>query len=96
LQQRLLSAAPRDEDEQQQELAVALEVSAGVESPETAREQRMQWQLQQLGQAMRSTSVAPADRCRSLLEESGILDQGLSESIRQRLLTVWNTLEPRA
>lgn len=96
LQQRLLSAATRDEDAQQQELAVALEVSAGVESPETAREQRMQWQLQQLSQAMKSTSVVPADRCRSLLEESGILDQGLSESVRQRLLTVWKTLEPRA
>lgn len=96
MQQRLLSAANREEDEQQQELAVAMEVSAGVESPQTAREQRMQWQLQQLGQAMKSTSVAPADRCRSLLEESGILDQGLSEPVRQRLLTVWNTLEPRA
>jgi len=96
MQQRLLSTATRDEDEQQQQLAVAMEVSAGVESPETAREQRMQWQLQQLSQAMKSTSVAPADRCRSLLEESGVLDQGLSESIRQRLLTAWNTLEPRA
>lgn len=96
LQQRLLSAPACEEDQQQQELAVAMEVSAGVESPQSAREQRMQWQLQQLGQAMKSSSVAPADRCRSLLEESGILDRGLSEPVRQRLLTVWKTLEPRA
>ena len=73
-----------------------MEVSAGVESPQAAREQRMQWQLQQLGQAMKNSSVAPADRCRSLLEQSGILDQGLSEPVRQRLLAVWNTLEPKA
>lgn len=96
MQQRLLSAASREEDAQQQELAVAMEVSAGVESPQAAREQRMQWQLQQLGQAMKNSSVAPADRCRSLLEQSGILDQGLSEPVRQRLLAVWNTLEPKA
>ena len=96
MQQRLLNAATRDEDEHQQQLAVAMEVSAGLESPETAREQRMQWQLQQLSQAMKSTSVAPADRCHALLEESDVLDQGLSESIRHRLLAVWNTLEPRA
>lgn len=96
LQQRLLNATTCDEDEQQQELAVAMEVSAGVESPQAAREQRMQWQLQQLGQAMKSSSVAPADRCRSLLEESGMLDRGLSEPVRQRLLAVWKTLEPRA
>ena len=96
IQQRLISASTKDEDPKQLELAVAMEVSAGVESPQSAREQRMQWQLQQLSQAMKSTSIAPAERCHNLLEESGVLDQGLSEPVRQRLLTVWNTLEPRA
>ena len=97
LHHRILSAPLADETAAQQELAVAMEVSAGIESPEQAREQRMQWQLQQLSSAMKGSSAgAPADRCRTLLEQSGALQDGISESIRQRLLAAWDTLEPKA
>ncbi|MCC1497687.1 DUF349 domain-containing protein [Alcanivorax sp. 1008] len=89
--------APVSEDHtSQQELAVALEVIAGLESPEHAREQRMQWQLQQLSSAMKSSSGTPTiERCREILEQSAALEQGLSDGIRQRILKVWAALEPK-
>lgn len=90
------NAPPSADSSSQQELAVAMEVSAGLESPEHAREQRMQWQLQQLSSAMKSSSAVPTiDRCREMLEQSGLLEQGLSEAIRPRLMQVWAALEPK-
>ena len=95
LKTRIENAPAAEDSSDQQELAVALEVSAGQESPEHAREQRMQWQLQQLSSAMKSNSETPAiERCREMLDQSGLLEQGLSDSIRPRLLKVWATLEP--
>lgn len=95
LKTRIENAPAAEDSSDQQELAVALEVSAGQDSPEHAREQRMQWQLQQLSSAMKSNSETPAiERCREMLDQSGLLEQGLSDTIRPRLLKVWATLEP--
>jgi hypothetical protein len=96
LKDSIKNAPVAADNSSQQELAVALEVSADLESPEHAREQRMQWQLQQLSNAMKSSSAAPViDRCREMIEQSALLEQGLSDSIRARILHVWETLEPR-
>ncbi|MDF1629545.1 MAG: DUF349 domain-containing protein [Alcanivoracaceae bacterium] len=90
------NAPAADDDIVQQELAVAMEVIAGLESPEHAREQRMQWQLQQLSNAMKSSSATPTiERCREMLEQSELLEKGLSDGIRPRILQVWGTLEPK-
>jgi hypothetical protein len=90
------SAPTIEENEAQQELAVALETSAGMPSPEHAKQQRMQWQLQQLPNAMKGGETGtPIERCRALLEKSTALNEGLSDSIRDRILSVWASLEPK-
>src|SRR5690554_1678663 len=90
------SAPTIEENEAQQELAVALETTAGMPSPEHAKQQRMQWQLQQLPNAMKGGETGtPIERCRALLEKSAVLNEGMSDSIRGRILSVWASLEPK-
>ncbi|MCH8543187.1 MAG: DUF349 domain-containing protein [Alcanivorax sp.] len=71
----------------QRELAVALEVSADIPSPETARTERMRWQLEKLPQAMKQ-QVSPDrfEECATLLESAAsLLGSGLAPEIRDRL-----------
>jgi DNA repair protein SbcC/Rad50 len=96
LREQIAGAPTTSDSPAQQQLAVALEVTAGLPSPEHAKEQRMQWQLAQLTQAMKSSNGLPTDRCRELLEHSGLMQQGLADDARQRILTVWQSLEPNA
>jgi len=93
--QKIEAAAAADETPAQRQLAVALEVSADQPSPDDAREERMQWQLQQLSGAMKSNSPNRYDSCLALLETSDALNDGISDGIRQRLLAVWQSLEPK-
>ncbi|MFN3713382.1 MAG: DUF349 domain-containing protein [Alcanivoracaceae bacterium] len=96
LRDRIQCAPAASDSADQQQLAVALEVTAGLESPEHAREQRMQWQLSQLTSAMKSSTGLPIDSCRQRLEQSELLSQGLGDDARQRILAVWLSLEPKA
>ena len=73
------------------------ELAAEAQQQKWQQQQKwlQQWQLQQLSSAMKSNSETPAiERCREMLDQSGLLEQGLSDSIRPRLLKVWATLEP--
>ncbi|MBZ2187585.1 DUF349 domain-containing protein [Alcanivorax sp. JB21] len=72
---------------QQRELAVALEVSADIPSPETARQERMRWQLEKLPQAMKQqASPDRFEECAKLLEGAeALLGNGLAPDIRERL-----------
>ena len=75
--------------ENQRELAVALEVSADIPSPETARTERMRWQLEKLPQAMKQ-QVNPDrfEECAKLMEgATDLLGSGLAPDIRERLRT---------
>jgi DNA repair protein SbcC/Rad50 len=96
LRQRIAQSPVAADHPEQQTLAVALEVSAGIDSPDHAKEHRMQWQLQQLTTAMKGSSAPSQEHCRELLEQSTVLEQGLSDDIRARILRVWASLEPRA
>ncbi|PKM22482.1 MAG: hypothetical protein CVV10_04045, partial [Gammaproteobacteria bacterium HGW-Gammaproteobacteria-14] len=95
IRQRIESASSTVENPDQRQLAVALEVSADQASPDDAREERMQWQLQQLSGAMKSNSANRYDSCLALLESSSVLNDGISDAIRQRVLAVWHSLEPK-
>lgn len=95
IRERIEAATTTDETPSQRQLAVALEVSADQPSPDDAREERMQWQLQQLSGAMKSNSPNRYDSCLALLEASDIFNDGINDSVRQRLLTVWDALEPK-
>ncbi|WP_111656878.1 DUF349 domain-containing protein [Isoalcanivorax indicus] len=71
----------------QRTLAVALEVSADVPSPDDAREERMRWQLEQLPKAMKQQQTP--DRLKACAEhlaaQRPLLGSGLAPGIRQRL-----------
>ncbi len=92
-----IDAAPMvEENSLQRQLAVALEAAAGCDSPADARDERMQWQLQQLQKAMTGANDNRDDAVAKLLEQHrATLDAGLSAAVRQRLLAVLSTLEPR-
>ncbi len=81
-------------DDQQRQLAVALEVLAGVESPESAREERTAWQLEQLPAAM--TAGGDGDALAEILQrlEEAELTQ-LEEHIRDRLKLALDIVEPK-
>lgn len=95
LNERVQSAMTgADADGAQRQLAVALEVLAGVESPEQAREERMTWQLEKLPKAMTSGGNGDA------LEEAGRLMaeaefEALNSDIRDRLIAAMAALEPK-
>lgn len=93
-EQRILAAPAAAIDDAQQTLAVALEASAGLDSPASAKDARMQWQLAQLSQAMKQQHGDPRASCQALLDEYP-LEQGLADDIRQRLLTVWRQLQAK-
>lgn len=74
-------------------LAVALEVLAGVESPASARTERMAWQLEQLPRMMKTARFQPLEESLSRLEERG--DVALDPALRERMETALRGLEPR-
>ena len=97
LAEKLQSCGNADSNAAQRELAVAIEFAAGVPSPDEAREERMQWQLQQLQQAMKGgAQEEPLVRVRQLLADAGdVLESGIAADIRQRLQAALGALEPR-
>lgn len=97
LAEQLRSCGNADSNAAQRELAVAIEFAAGVPSPDEAREERMQWQLQQLQQAMKGgAQEEPIARVRQLFADArAVLDSGLAGDIRERLQNALNALEPK-
>ena len=91
--------APASEDTPaQRELAVAAEVLAGLDSPEDAREERMAWQLEQLPRAMKgSDKNEPAlAKVLQVLKDSSVTpENGLDPALRERLMRVLESLEPK-
>src|SRR5690606_21950577 len=86
LADQLRSCGNADSSAAQRELAVAIEFAAGVPSPDEAREERMQWQLQQLQQAMKGGAQdEPLARTKKLFADAAtLLANGLAVDIRQR------------
>lgn len=84
-----IDSAPEADEacDAQRTLAVALEVSADVPSPDDAREERMRWQLEQLPKAMKQQQTV--DRLKACAEQltaqQPVLGSGLAPAIRQRL-----------
>ncbi len=88
-----LDTAQADDDTQRQ-LAVALEVLADVESPDSAREERTTWQLEQLPAAMTAGGDGHAlDEILQRLEDAEL--QSLDDHIRDRLKLALDAIEPR-
>ena len=97
LAEQLHACGNADSNAGQRELAVAVEFAAGVPSPDEAREERMQWQLQQLQQSMKGGAQdEPLTRVKKLFADATpLLDSGLAADIRQRLQDALNALEPK-
>lgn len=93
---RLTTCAETNSNAAQRQLAVAIEFAAGVASPEDARDERMQWQLQQLEQAMKGgAQQPPLARIAQLLDDAAeLLAEGLDGDIRARLQDALRSLEP--
>lgn len=91
-----ITQAPQaPENENQQRLALLIELETDSESPEHAREARMALQLERLQQAMKGNQNDPLERSEQLLEEyQQLLEQGLDENIRQRLLNALGNHKP--
>jgi exonuclease SbcC len=89
-----LQALPSGEaGAEQRQLAVALEVLAGVESPEDARDERMAWQLEKLPKAMTAGAEGDAlEEVFKLLDNTGA--ESLDDAIRNRLVVALKALEP--
>ncbi len=88
-----LDTADADNDTQRQ-LAVALEVLADVESPDSAREERTAWQLEQLPAAMTAGGNGNAlDEILQRLEDADL--QALERHIRDRLKLALDAVEPK-
>lgn len=96
LSERVAAAPDSDTDDTaQRELAVALEVSADVESPADAREERMRWQLEKLPQAMKRANPDRLEECARLLDDAeALLAAGLHPVIRSRLQQALARLAP--
>lgn len=74
-------------------LCVALEASAGTESPDYAQQARLAWQVSVLEKAMKGGSKSAAEQASELLEEhNALINQGLDPASRGRLLGVINHL----
>lgn len=78
-------------------LAVAIEFAVGSDSPDDARDERMQWQLKQLQQAMTGGNQRSAMESVThiLKEKSALLAEGISSNTQARLITALTTLEPK-
>lgn len=80
-------------DDEQRQLAVALEVLADVDSPDAAREERTRWQLEQLPAAMTAGGDGNAlDEILQRLESADL--QALEAHIRDRLKLALDAVEP--
>lgn len=92
--QQLLAQAPTtDASPALREFCVAMEVSAACPSPDSARDERLAWQVKTLAQAMKSERQSPAQSCVKLLDEQRqLITSGLDDDSRQRLLQVLATL----
>ncbi|MBQ0753771.1 MAG: DUF349 domain-containing protein [Gammaproteobacteria bacterium] len=79
------------------ELAVSIEFAVGCDSPEDARDERMQWQLKQLQQAMTGGNQRSAMESVTniLKEKSAVIADGLSSAAKARLIAALTTLEPK-
>lgn len=97
LVEQLRACGNADSNAAQRELAVAVEFAAGAPSPDEARDERMQWQLQQLQQSMKGGAQdEPLTRVKKLFADATpLLDNGLAADIRQRLQDALNALEPK-
>lgn len=91
--QALFEKAPAiDTTDALRELCVALEVTAGCDSPASAKNERLAWQVGTMANAMKSRK-APDIGCRQLLEtHQALIESGLDAESRQRLNQVINAL----
>ena len=96
LQQGIESAPEVSETDAQRHFAVAIEFATGSESPADAKEERMQWQLQQLQKAMKGSNTdVMSETVKTLEEHAELLATGLASEIRERALRALRTLEPK-
>lgn len=74
-------------------LCVALEASAGIDSPAFAQQARLKWQVTALEKALKGGSKSPLEQCAALFEDSAaMLAKGLDSVSRQRLSLVIDQL----
>jgi hypothetical protein len=76
-------------------LAVAMEALAGVDSPESARAERLAWQLEQLPRAMKSSEFQPLNEALALIERRPP-DAALDPALADRLTHALAALEPQS
>lgn len=75
-------------------LAVAIEALAGVGSPESARTERLTWQLERLPRAMKSSDFQPLEEALALIEQRAP-DAALEPALAERLARALAALEPQ-
>jgi len=94
LQQRIAALPMREQSNDAiHTLVIAAEVITGTESPAADKKQRLQWQLEQLPNAMTQGRVHPLEQLTTLLREhDAVLAQGVTSEQQQRLLTAINHL----
>lgn len=90
---RLEQSPPGAASAEDATLAVALEVLAGVESPESAREQRMAWQLEQLPRMMKTSRFEPLEEALALVAKRPA-EQPLEMQLQERIVKALRALEP--
>jgi hypothetical protein len=95
--EQVRNCAEQAESPAHRELAVAVEFAVGSDSPDDARDERMQWQLKQLQQAMTGGNQRSAmDSVTHILKEkSALLAEGISCDAQTRLIAALTTLEPK-
>lgn len=93
LLERIESAGDGESTAETRTLAVALEVLAGTESPDHAREERMAWQLEQLPQAMTSGKGGDTlDEVEKQVEATPL--DSVAPELRERMIKALRELEP--
>ena len=96
LQQGVANAPEQSETDAQRHFAVAIEFATGSESPADAKQERMQWQLQQLQKAMKGGNTDVLSETKKTLDEhAALLVTGLASEIRERALKALRSLEPK-
>lgn len=94
LQQRIAALATQPEsNDEVHTLVIAAEAITGAESPEADKQRRLQWQLEQLPNAMTQGRIEPLKQLNALFEEhSNLLTKGVTSEQQQRLLAAINHL----
>lgn len=92
-QQRVKVAPAGEESAELRQLCVALEATAGCDSPASAKSERLAWQVDRLATAMTgSQQDQHVNALRLFYESAALIDAGLNTASRERLLKAIDSL----